>query len=90
MELSNNQIKLSAQDIDFSVAADETITCEYTGTAMAIGFKGHLLTELISAIPSTDLQMSFYDPSRATLITPADDKSGDKLTYLLMPMMLAD
>lgn len=68
LELSKDLIKLSAQDIDFSTAADETVACGYTGTAMAIGFKGHLLTELISAIPSSDLQMSFFDPSRATLI----------------------
>lgn len=90
LELSKDLIKLSAQDIDFSTAADETVACGYTGTAMAIGFKGHLLTELISAIPSSDLQMSFFDPSRATLITPVDDKTEDKLTYLLMPMMLND
>ena len=90
LELSKDLIKLSAQDIDFSTAADETVACGYAGTAMAIGFKGHLLTELISAIPSSDLQMSFFDPSRATLITPVDNKSGDQLTYLLMPMMLND
>lgn len=90
LELSKDLIKLSAQDIDFSTAADETVACGYAGTAMAIGFKGHLLTELISAIPSSDLQMSFFDPSRATLITPVEDKLEDKLTYLLMPMMLND
>ncbi len=90
LELSKDLIKLSAQDIDFSTAADETVACGYTGTEMAIGFKGHLLTELISAIPTSDLHMSFFDPSRATLITPVDDKPEDKLTYLLMPMMLND
>ncbi|SBW05639.1 DNA polymerase III subunit beta [uncultured Dysgonomonas sp.] len=88
LELTNDQIKISAQDIDYSVAADETVTCEYNNNSMAIGFKGHFLTELISAIPTSNLQMSFSDPSRATLITPVDDKSEDKLVYLLMPMML--
>jgi len=88
LELSNDIIKLSAQDIDFSTAADETVACEYSNKQIAIGFKGHLLTELISAIPTSNLQMSFSDPSRATLITPVDDKSEDKLVYLLMPMML--
>lgn len=88
LELSNNEIKLSAQDIDFSVAADETVSCEYNNDSMAIGFKGHFLTELISAIPTSLLQMSFSGASRASLVTPIDDKSTDKLTYLLMPMML--
>lgn len=90
LELSTDLIKLSAQDIDFSTAADETVACEYSNNPIAIGFKGYLLTELISAIPTSNLQMSFSDPSRATLITPIDEESEDKLTYLLMPMMLAD
>lgn len=90
LELSTDLIKLSAQDIDFSTAADETVACEYSNNPIAIGFKGYLLTELISAIPTSNLQMSFSDPSRATLITPVDEESGDRLTYLLMPMMLAD
>lgn len=88
LELSNNEIKLSAQDIDFSVAADETVSCEYNNDSMAIGFKGHFLTELISAIPTSLLQMSFSDASRASLVTPVDEESGDRLVYLLMPMML--
>lgn len=90
LELSEQQIKLSAQDIDYSVAADETLACEYSNKQIAIGFKGYFLTELISAIPTSELRMSFSDPSRATLITPVDEKTEDKLTYLLMPMMLAD
>lgn len=90
LELLNGLIRLSAQDVDFSTAADETVACEYNNKPLAIGFKGHFLTELISAIPTSNLQMSFSDPSRATLITPVDDKSEDKLTYLLMPMMLSN
>ena len=53
LELLNDLIKLSAQDIDFSTAADETVTCEYNNQSLAIGFKGHFLTELISAIPTS-------------------------------------
>lgn len=90
LSLSDNNIKLSAQDINFSTAAEETMECEYNSPSMAIGFKGHFLTELISAIPTSEMQMSFSKPSSASLITPIDEESKDKLTYLLMPMMLND
>lgn len=90
LDLKDNSLKLFAQDIDYSTAAEELIACEYLMPPIVIGFKGHFLTELISAIPTTEMQMSFSDPSRATLITPIDTESKDKLTYLLMPMMLAD
>lgn len=88
LQLTNNQIMISGQDIDYSVAAEETIACDYSDNPITIGLKGHFLTELISSIPTSDLQISFSDPSKASLITPVDDKSTDKLTYLLMPMML--
>ena len=88
LQLNKNKLAISAQDIDFSTAADETVDCEYSSQEMAIGFKGHFLAELISAIPTIEMKMSFSEPSRATLITPIDEKTGDKLTYLLMPMML--
>ncbi|MFV0331848.1 MAG: DNA polymerase III subunit beta [Dysgonomonas sp.] len=90
LELTNNEILVSAQDVDYSVAADETVPCEYNNDSMAIGFKGHFLTELITAIPTSNLQMSFSDPSRGTLITPVDEESGDRLVYLLMPMSLGE
>ena len=90
LQLTNDQVKVSAQDIDYSLAADETVACGYTNSDIAIGFKGSFLGELISAIPSESLQMSFSDPMRATLITPVDNENSDKLTYLLMPMVLND
>lgn len=90
LDLSDNSIKLSAQDVDYSIAAEEVMECEYTHPQIAIGFKGHFLTELIAAIPTSEMQMSFSKPSSASLITPIDEESKDKLTYLLMPMMLND
>ena len=35
LRLSENQIQISAQDIDFSTSAEETLTCQYTGSPMA-------------------------------------------------------
>lgn len=82
LQLTNNQIMISGLDIDYSVAAEETITCDYSDSPITIGLNGHFLTELISSIPTPDLQISFSDPSKASLITPVDDKSTDKLTYI--------
>lgn len=39
LALSENQIKISAQDIDFSTSAEETIACEYNGMPMSIGLR---------------------------------------------------
>lgn len=90
LQLSGNQIMISAQDIDFSTAAEETITCEYTGTSMNIGFKSSFLIEILNNIQSTDVTLELSDPSRAGLILPVDKANDEDLLMLLMPMMLND
>ncbi len=40
LQLSENKILVSAQDIDFLTSAEETIPCNYAGNVMNIGFKG--------------------------------------------------
>lgn len=39
LRLQENQIQVSAQDIDFSTSAEETVICQYDGNPMSIGFK---------------------------------------------------
>jgi DNA polymerase-3 subunit beta len=56
LALSADQIKISAQDIDFSTSAEETIGCDYQGTPMAIGFKAPFLIDLLSSIASDEVQ----------------------------------
>jgi DNA polymerase-3 subunit beta len=90
LQLSDKNIVVSAQDIDFSTAAEETIACEYTGTAMNIGFKSSFLIEILNNVPSSDISLELSDPSRAGLIIPTDNEENEDLLMLLMPMMLND
>ena len=90
LALSENQIKISAQDIDFSTSAEETIACDYNGTPMAIGFKAPFLIDLLSSIASADVQLKLADPARAGLILPAEAEGDEDVLMLLMPMLLND
>jgi DNA polymerase-3 subunit beta len=90
LQLSNGQVLVSAQDIDFSTAAEETIPCQYDGIAMNIGFKSNFLIEILNNIPSTDVSVELSDPSRAGLIFPVEKDDDEDLLMLLMPMMLND
>ena len=88
LALSENQIKISAQDIDFSTSAEETIACDYSGMPMAIGFKAPFLIEILSSIASQDVILELADPARAGLILPAENEENQDLLLLLMPMLL--
>ena len=90
LALSENQIKISAQDIDFSTSAEETIGCSYNGMPMAIGFKAPFLIDLLSSIESADVQLKLADPARAGLILPAENAANEDVLMLLMPMLLND
>jgi len=90
LAISENQIKISAQDIDFSTSAEETISCDYNGMPMAIGFKAPFLIDLLSSVDSTEVQLRLADPSRAGLIAPVENEENEDVLMLLMPMLLND
>jgi DNA polymerase-3 subunit beta len=88
LNLSPNSIFISAQDIDFSTSAEETIACVYDGVSMSIGFKGTYLIEIVNNILSEEVVLELADPSRAGLILPVENEDKEDLLMLLMPMML--
>lgn len=90
LALSDNQIKISAQDIDFSTSAEETIACSYSGMPMSIGFKAPFLIEILSSIESDEVVLELADPARAGLILPTENAENEDLLLLLMPMLLND
>jgi DNA polymerase-3 subunit beta len=89
LNINDNQLVVSAQDIDFSISAVERLACEYEGDEMEIGFKSTFLQEILINISTNDVQVELSDPTRAGLLLPADsgDESEDML-MLLMPMMI--
>lgn len=86
--LSTNELKLSCQDIDFSTAAEESISCEYSDSHINIGFNGDFFKSILSHIEDESTVISLSDPSRASLISPSEQEDSENLTFLLMPMML--
>ena len=90
LSLSANSMKISAQDIDFSTSAEETIICQYDGSAMSIGFKSSFLIDILNNISSQNVIIELADPSRAGVIVPEEQDENEDLLMLLMPMMLND
>ena len=90
LHVDNGTLTVSAQDLDFSTSAEEHIMCEYDGTAMSIGFNGPFLLDVLNSITSNDIVLELADPSRAGVITPAEQEENEDLIMLLMPMMLKD
>ncbi len=90
LRMMENQIVISAQDIDFSTSAEETLVCQYTGNPMSIGFKSTFLIDILNNISATEVIIELADPSRAGVIIPVEQEENEDLLMLLMPMMLND
>ncbi|MCQ2331011.1 MAG: DNA polymerase III subunit beta [Paludibacteraceae bacterium] len=90
LALTENQIKISAQDIDFSTSAEETIACSYNAAPMAIGFKAPFLIEILGQVESDEVMLELSDPARAGLILPIENEANEDVLMLLMPMLLND
>ena len=89
MDIANNKVNLTAQDIDFSVSANETISCSYDGQPVTIGFKSTFLVEILSNIETPTVVIELADSTRAGVFKPVyDDKQQSETLMLLMPMMI--
>jgi DNA polymerase-3 subunit beta len=88
LQIQNNQIVISAQDIDFSISAEEKIACQFEGEQIVIGFKSSFLIDILSNLSSNEVVLELSDPSRAGLFLPFDQAEGENLLMLLMPMLL--
>ncbi|KAA6314630.1 hypothetical protein EZS27_034785, partial [termite gut metagenome] len=90
LHVQENMITVSAQDIDFSTSAEETLICQYAGDEMSIGFKSSFLIEILGNISAGEVIIELADPSRAGIVLPIEQEENEDLLMLLMPMMLND
>lgn len=90
LRLQENLLVISAQDIDFSTSAEESMTCQYQGNPMSIGFKSTFLIDILNNLSGTEVIIELADPSRAGVLVPVEQTDKEELLMLLMPMMLND
>lgn len=89
LKMTGAELKISAQDLDYSNSGEERLDCEYHGDDMEIGFNSRFLIEMLNNIQSKDIQLAMSLPNRAGLLTPVDGlEDGERVVMLVMPVML--
>ncbi|MCD7969055.1 MAG: DNA polymerase III subunit beta [Alistipes sp.] len=88
-DITGNTVNLTAQDLDFSVSANESLPCSYEGDNITIGFKSTFLVEILSNLETPSVVVELADSTRAGVFKPIyDDDQGSSTLMLLMPMMI--
>lgn len=87
-KLENNNLLISAEDVDFSNEAKENLPCDYDGDALEIGFNGKFLMEMLSHLDCDTVHFEFSEPNRAALLYPHEASGDEDVLMLVMPVML--
>ena len=86
--LSKNSMTVSAEDIDFGSEAKETLQCEYLADPMEIGFNAHYVIDILSHVDTDNVLFLVSSASRAAIVKPAEQREGEDLLMLVMPVRL--
>ena len=89
LDISNNKVILAAQDVNFSISANESLSCSYEGAPITIGFKSTFLVEILTNLETPTILVELADSTRAGVYKPVyDDAQSAATLMLLMPMMI--
>ncbi len=89
LDVDQNQIVLQTQDIDFSISANEKLSCSYDKDQITIGFKSTFLVEILTNMDTQMVDVELADSTRAGVLKPVSDEASDmEVLMLLMPMMI--
>jgi DNA polymerase III subunit beta len=86
--LNENNLEISAEDIDHGSNAKENIFCSYSGNPMEIGFNTNYVNDILSNINFNEIIFKLHSPTKACIIEPAEINENEDLMLLLMPIRL--
>ncbi|MGF1670517.1 MAG: DNA polymerase III subunit beta, partial [Balneolaceae bacterium] len=86
--LDQDKLTIRAEDIDLSSEAKETISCDYDGEAMEIGFNARYLADVLGNVSGDEVRFEFSTPNRAGIVKPSEENESEEILMLVMPVML--
>ena len=86
--IGDNNLEISAEDIDHGSNARENVECKYNGEPMDIGFNTSYVHDILSHVDNEEVIFKLHSPTKACIIEPAEMKENEDLMLLLMPVRL--
>lgn len=83
LDLSDFEVFISSEDVDYRSRAKETLDAVYSGEPMAIGVNAKFLVEMLNSLNCEEVYLDMSEPNRAILIN-----GEDGVLMLCMPIML--
>lgn len=88
LTFTNNALIVKTENDELSKKAEETISCEYSGVEMTIGFKYSYLLQGLQSVTSEKVLFNIISPERACIISPESMTENLEYLCLLMPLRI--
>jgi DNA polymerase-3 subunit beta len=87
--INENNIEISAENIDMGNSGKENIMCEYNGTPIDIGFNSQYVSDVLSHLVSEEeIIFKLHSANKAVILVPKEEKENQDLMMLVMPVRL--
>lgn len=89
LKITKITIQITAEDTAYANEAYETLICEFNGDEeFIIGFHVQYITDALQNLDSKEVEFSFSQPNKASVVKPTEQSQEDSVLMLLMPVML--
>jgi len=87
--ITENNLEISAEDVDMGNSGKEHIECEYNGTPIDIGFNAQYVNDILSHLTSEEkIVFKLHSANKAVIIVPEKSNEKQDLMMLIMPVRL--
>ncbi|HTX37207.1 MAG TPA: hypothetical protein VME43_19395 [Bryobacteraceae bacterium] len=87
VQFSNGEVKVFSSSVE-SGDSEESVTSEYQGPDLEIGFNAQYLLDFLRAIPQDRVAFELKDQKSAGEMRPSGDSIPDQYRYVVMPMRI--
>ncbi len=89
LTFNRNSLGLYTSTPEFGEAREE-VPCSYEGEKLDIGYNAGYLLDVLGRVDSEEVTITLKDPLSAGTVFPSEQKKGEDLLYLLMPIRMSE
>lgn len=87
MDISDDHVLVSSQDINYSMGGKESVPCEFNDlNLLQIGFAGEMLCSLLEALTTTNINIRLNTNREPAVFLPSENDEFGELTLMCAPM----
>ncbi len=87
VQFTSGEVRVFSSSVETG-ESEESVTSEYQGPDLEIGFNAQYLLDFLRAIPQDQLAFELKDQKSAGEMRPAGDNIADQYRYVVMPMRI--